>query len=123
MLNLTEDHLDRYASFADYCAAKERLFAFQTGADVAILNRDDPQVWDMRKRIKARVVSFGFAEVAQGVFATADEIVWRDSGVEERFALGAVKIHGVHNVENMMAAVAAAKCAGIARATDSTNLE
>ena len=116
MLNLTEDHLDRYASFADYCAAKERLFAFQTGADVAILNRDDPQVWDMRKRIKARVVSFGFTEVAQGVFATADEIVWRDSGVEERFMLGAVKIHGVHNVENMMAAVAAAKCAGVARA-------
>jgi len=116
MLNLTEDHLDRYASFADYCAAKERLFAFQTGADVAILNRDDPQVWDMRKRIKARVVSFGFTEVAQGVFATADEIVWRDSGVEERFVLGAVKIHGVHNVENMMAAVAAAKCAGMARA-------
>ena len=116
MLNLTEDHLDRYGSFADYRAAKERLFAFQTGADVAILNRDDPQVWDMRKRIEARVVSFGFTEVAQGVFATADEIVWRDSGVEERFALGAVKIHGVHNVENMMAAVAAAKCAGVARA-------
>src|SRR6185295_1611866 len=38
------------------------------------------------------------------------------SGVEERFMLGAVKIHGVHNVENMMAAVAAAKCAGMARA-------
>jgi UDP-N-acetylmuramoylalanine--D-glutamate ligase len=122
MLNLTEDHLDRYASFADYRAAKERLFAFQTGADVAILNRDDPQVWDMRKRIKARIVSFGFTEVAQGVFATADEIVWRDSGVEERFALGAVKIHGVHNVENMMAAVAAAKCAGMARAGIQQNL-
>ncbi len=60
---------------------------------------------------------------AQGVFATADEIVWRDSGVEERFALGAVKIHGVHNVENMMAAVAAAKCAGCRARADSTNLE
>jgi UDP-N-acetylmuramoylalanine--D-glutamate ligase len=70
----------------------------------------------MRKRIKARIVSFGFPEVAQGVFATADEIVWRDGGVEERFALSAVKIHGVHNIENMMAAVAAAKCAGMARA-------
>ena len=64
MLNITEDHLDRYATFADYCAAKERMFAAQTGADVAILNRDDPQVWGMRERIKARVVSFGFTEVA-----------------------------------------------------------
>ena len=45
LLNLTEDHLDRYASFADYCQAKERIFAAQHGADVAILNRDDPLVW------------------------------------------------------------------------------
>lgn len=115
MLNLSEDHLDRYAAFTDYAAAKERLFAFQTGTDTAILNRDDPLVWAMRPRVRSRVVSFGFGEAAEGVFATKDEIVWRDGGAEERFALGGVKIQGVHNVENMMAAVAAAKCAGLER--------
>lgn len=42
LLNLTEDHLDRYPSFNAYCEAKERIFAAQTATDVAILNRDDP---------------------------------------------------------------------------------
>ena len=113
LLNLSEDHLDRYAAFADYAAAKERLFAFQTGDDTAILNQDDPLVWAMRARVASRVLPFGFGETAQGVFATKDEIVWRDGGAEEHFALAGVKIQGVHNVENMMAAVAAAKCAGL----------
>jgi UDP-N-acetylmuramoylalanine--D-glutamate ligase len=116
LLNITEDHLDRYASFADYSAAKERIFEAQTSADVAILNRDDPLVWGMRTRIKARVVSFGFSSVADGVFTAADEIIWRDGVAEERFALGEVKLHGVHNVENMMAAIAAAKSAGVTHA-------
>ena len=115
MLNLSEDHLDRYPAFADYAAAKERLFAFQTGVDTAILNRDDPLVWAMRPRVRSRVVSFGFGAAAEGVFATKDEIVWRDGGAEKRFSLRDVKIQGVHNVENMMAAVAAAKCAGLRR--------
>jgi UDP-N-acetylmuramoylalanine--D-glutamate ligase len=113
LLNITDDHLDRYATFADYCAAKKRIFEAQTSDDVAILNRDDPLVWAMREQIHARVVSFGFSEVQSGVFAGENEIVWRDGVREERFPLGGVKIQGVHNVENMMAAIAAAKCAEI----------
>ena len=116
LLNLTEDHLDRYASFADYGAAKERIFAAQKPDDVAILNRDDPLVWEMRARMRARIVSFGWSSVEQGVYATKDEIVWRGVGSEERFALARVKIQGVHNVENLMAAIAAAKSAGVSQA-------
>jgi UDP-N-acetylmuramoylalanine--D-glutamate ligase len=114
LLNVTEDHLDRYPSFAAYRAAKERIFKAQTEADTAILNRDDPAVWQMRERIAARVVSFGFSPAAAGVSARPDEIVWRDGVTsEERFSLARVKLQGVHNVENMMAAVAAAKAAGL----------
>jgi UDP-N-acetylmuramoylalanine--D-glutamate ligase len=80
---------------------------------VAILNRDDAPVWALRERLQARVVSFGFAEVDDGVFARADEIICREGGAEERFPLNKVKIQGVHNVENMMAAIVAARCAGI----------
>ncbi|HEY1371070.1 MAG TPA: UDP-N-acetylmuramoyl-L-alanine--D-glutamate ligase [Candidatus Binatia bacterium] len=116
LLNLTEDHLDRYASFGDYCAAKERIFAAQQGDDFAVLNRDDPLVWNMKPRIRARVVSFGWSPVAEGVYATKDEIIWRGAGAEERFPLARVKIQGVHNVENLMAAIAAAKAAGAPRA-------
>jgi UDP-N-acetylmuramoylalanine--D-glutamate ligase len=116
LLNLTEDHLDRYASFGDYCAAKERIFAAQQQDDVAILNRDDPLVWEMRARVRARVVSFGWSPVEEGVYATQNEIVWRGAGREERFALARAKIQGVHNVENLMAAIAAAKAAGVSAA-------
>jgi UDP-N-acetylmuramoylalanine--D-glutamate ligase len=113
LLNLTEDHLDRYASFRDYCAAKERIFAAQQSDDVAILNCDDPLVREIGKRIRSRVISFGWSPVDEGVYATKDEIVWRGGSSEERFALARVKIQGVHNVENLMAAIAAAKAAGV----------
>jgi UDP-N-acetylmuramoylalanine--D-glutamate ligase len=115
LLNVSEDHLDRYPTFADYCRAKERIFAAQTRAELAILNRDDPLVWEMKERIQARVFSFGFGAVDEGVFATDREVVWRAGANEERFSLQNVKIQGVHNVENMMAATAAAKLAGISR--------
>lgn len=123
LLNVTEDHLDRYASFADYRAAKERIFEAQTGDDVAIINRDDLLVWDMRDRIKARVISFGFSETVEGAFAAGGEIVWRAGAKQERFPLHGAKLHGVHNLENMMAAMAAAKCAGVKSATIQQTLE
>jgi UDP-N-acetylmuramoylalanine--D-glutamate ligase len=123
LLNLTEDHLDRYADFAAYCRAKERIFASQTNDDVAVLNRDDPLVWEMRERIAARVISFGFSERREGVCAAAGEIIWRDGSSEEKFSLRRVKIQGVHNVENMMAAIAVAKAAGIQRDVIQQSLE
>jgi UDP-N-acetylmuramoylalanine--D-glutamate ligase len=123
LLNITADHLDRYPSFSAYRAAKERIFAAQTAADIAILNRDDPAVWAMSRRVKSRLISFGFAEVPVGVFANAREIVWRDGTHEEHFPLHAAKIQGVHNLENMMAAVAAAKCAGVDHAPIQQTLE
>ena len=113
LLNLTEDHLDRYPNFRAYCQAKQRIFEAQAANDIAILSRDDRLVWEMRKRIRARVVSFGFSEVDDGVFVAAREMIWRDGSREEKFPLSRVKIHGVHNVENMMAAIAAAKSAGV----------
>ena len=113
LLNLTEDHLDRYSDFRAYCRAKERIFAAQTSEDIAILNRDDPLVWAIKDRVRARVVSFGFSRVRHGVFATVEQIIWRGKDGEERFPIGRVKIQGVHNVENMMAAIAAAKALDI----------
>ena len=123
LLNVTEDHLDRYASFADYRAAKERIFETQTRDDVAIINRDDPLVWEMRDRIKARAISFGFSETPEGVFVAGGEIVWRAAAREECFSLNHAKLQGVHNLENMMAAVAAAKCAGVENVNIQQTLE
>jgi UDP-N-acetylmuramoylalanine--D-glutamate ligase len=110
---LSEDHLDRYPDFAAYCRAKERIFENQTANDVAILNRDDSRVWGMARGMPARIVSFGFSEVDEGVFVKSEEIVWRDGSTQERFPLRHVRIQGVHNVENMMAAIAVAKAIGM----------
>jgi UDP-N-acetylmuramoylalanine--D-glutamate ligase len=123
LLNVTEDHLDRYASFEDYRRAKERIFEAQNPTDFAVLNRDDPLVWRLAERLKAKVVSFGFAEVSEGVFAAGDALVWRDRLKEETFPLARVKIQGMHNVENMMAAISAAKLAGLAREPIQETLE
>lgn len=109
LLNVTEDHLDRYPNFAGYCEAKARIFHRQEAEDIAILNRDDPVVWSLRQGIRARVVSFGWQEARAGVSATAEEIIWRDERGEERFPLSRARIRGVHNVENLMAAVAVAQ--------------
>jgi len=113
LLNLTEDHLDRYPDFVSYGDAKKRIFTAQTGADIAVLNRDDPLVWPLRERVRSRVVSFGWEEVRDGVYATSGEMIWRRESREEKFSLARVKIQGVHNVENMMAAIAAVKSVGV----------
>ena len=123
LLNLSEDHLDRYANFAAYCRAKERIFAAQGKDDVAVLNRDDPLVWALRDRVQARVVPFGFDEVKEGVHALSDAIIWRDGAKEEKFPLDGVKIQGVHNVENMMAAIAVAKAVGVSQTAIQKTLE
>jgi len=113
LLNLTVDHLDRYASLAAYGETKARIASAQNENDVAVLNRDDPWVWALRAKIDAHVVSFGWSETPVGVFAAAHEIVWRGGGSEERFSLEKVKLHGLHNVENLMAAIAAVKAVGV----------
>jgi UDP-N-acetylmuramoylalanine--D-glutamate ligase len=113
LLNISEDHLDRYPDLAAYADAKQRIFAAQNEQDIAILNRDDSRVWAMRQQLRSQVVSIGFCEVPNGVFAERDAIVWRDGRGEEKFSLAAVKIKGVHNVENVMAAIAATKAVGV----------
>ncbi len=112
-LNLSEDHLDRHDGLANYGAVKARIFAAQQSDDVAVLNRDDPWVWGLRRRLAARRVSFGWSEAAEGAFATADAVVWRGGAAEERFPRTDLRLPGVHNVENVMAAVCAVKAVGV----------
>jgi len=113
LLNLSEDHLDRYAGFATYAEVKGRIFSAQTNQDLAVLNREDPWVWSLRERVRARVISFGWDEVSQGVFATGSHLVWREENNEEHFSLSRVRIQGIHNVENLMAAIAVGKFLGV----------
>lgn len=113
LLNLTPDHLDRYDSFEEYAAAKMRLFANQLDRDSAILNADDSQV---TKRMPSRQKVFWFSRqkrVASGAFLRHGEIIFRRDGEEVALAKREdILLHGQHNVENVLAACAAAYLAG-----------
>lgn len=113
LLNITEDHLDRYSKYEDYIEAKARIFKNQTPEDTAILNRDDPIVMRYAQKVKPKKFLFSLREaVAEGSFFNGKDIVLRLGGKEESFAMSGSPLKGIHNVENMMAAVVAARCFG-----------
>lgn len=115
LLNISEDHLDRYATYQDYINAKLRMFENQTAEDFAVLNMDDPLVWHCAKELKARVFPFSRKhELAEGIYCIDREIVCRHDGVESRFPTAGFKLQGVHNLENIMAALACSLLLGCA---------
>jgi UDP-N-acetylmuramoylalanine--D-glutamate ligase len=113
LLNVTPDHLDRHASFADYRETKARLFAAQTAADTAVVNREDPEAWRVTAALRARVVGFGTRPDTVGAFASEGVVGLRLPDVrEERYSLARTRLTGRHNLENILAAVATARAAG-----------
>jgi UDP-N-acetylmuramoylalanine--D-glutamate ligase len=107
LLNITEDHLDRYATYQEYIDAKERIFENQTGEDFAILNMDDPIVGACGNRVRARVVPMSQrAELEQGIYYQGGCITFAWGGRKEIFPTASFRLKGVHNIENIMAALA-----------------
>ena len=101
MLNLSEDHFDRYAGMADYAAAKARVF-FGTG--VQVLNRDDAASRAMAQPGR-EVVTFGLDAPPRATdFGVVSGSLVRGNGVICEVA--ALPIHGLHNVSNALAACA-----------------
>lgn len=105
MLNLSEDHLDRYRSLDEYGAAKARVFL---GAGVQVVNRDDPRSQAMA-RGGAKVVSFGLD--AKGDFGLQDGVLLHRGAPILR--AGELQIHGLHNVANALAACALSHSLGV----------
>jgi UDP-N-acetylmuramoylalanine--D-glutamate ligase len=112
-LNLTADHLDRHHTLEAYGSAKARIFENQTEADRAVLNADDPATTPLAPT-KPQVYWFSRKQrVAQGAFVKENEIVFRHDGEEEVVLnLRDIPLAGAHNVENVLAAVAATRLAG-----------
>ena len=114
LLNLTQDHLDRHGSFEAYGRMKMRMFENQTEEDAAILNADNAAAAQYAPS-RPRVFWFSRQKrVASGCFLRDDEIVFRSDGSEtvllRRRDIG---LRGDHNVENVLAAAAAAKLVGV----------
>lgn len=108
-VNVTPDHLDRHHTFAAYAAAKRRLFETQGAGDWAVLNADDPTVRGYAAGISSTPVWFS---------VEGREAEWRlkgdriERGGEGLMPAREIPLRGRHNIENVMAAAAAAHLAG-----------
>lgn len=115
VLNITPDHLNRHKTLENYIATKERIFENQTEEDICILNYEDETCRKMAQKTKANVFFFSsINELERGIYLKNDHIIlkWEDKN-EIVINISDLQILGIHNYENVMAAVAAAVCANI----------
>jgi len=114
LLNITEDHLDRYSDFQEYIRAKARIFENQGKEDTALLNADDPLTFQFAHRVESQVLLFSAQRpVPVGSFLEKGAIFYQEAdGKRTRYDLTRLKIQGAHNLENLMAAVAVGHICG-----------
>lgn len=113
-LNVTPNHLDRYDFFSDYAAAKHRIFMNQTPEDLAVLNADNEVTAGWASGLRAHVAMFSVVkELDEGLFLRGRELVSRSGGKERVLTTrDEIAIRGLHNVENVLAAMAAGLACG-----------
>jgi UDP-N-acetylmuramoylalanine--D-glutamate ligase len=120
ILNITPDHLDRHGTFENYAMAKERIFGAQTPDDFLVLNGDDPRVQQAAGRARSQVFWFSRSKmVRQGTAVVNGAIAFRaneQASFEPVLPVSDIPLKGEHNVENVLAAVCAARLAGVSNA-------
>ena len=113
LLNITPDHMDRYPNFDAYAAAKYRIFRNQQKSDIAIVNASERRAVPRGPAI-ARTWKFSASQrVEEGAFLDGDAMVLRVGGEERRIPRASLKLAGLANVENALAAWLAARAAGV----------
>ncbi len=117
ILNITPDHLARHGSMENYIAAKERIFANQNAGDILVLNADDDAAHRCAARASSKVYWFSRSRVVrQGAFVHQDMVVYvaqEGAAMEPVVPVAAIPLKGAHNLENVLAAVCAARLAGV----------
>ncbi len=117
LLNVTCDHVDYHGSFEAYRSIKALIFANQNAAEYAILNAEDAEQKSMAPHIGAKIALFSSAkEIQRGMHLRGDDLIFKSfDGSEEMYPRSMIKLPGLHNVENIMAAVMAARFCGCGR--------
>ncbi len=113
--NLAPNHLDVHKDYAEYIAAKENIFTHQTQEDTAVFNADNEVTRSFFGRERGRALAFSRrGPVERGAYLDDDpagpgQAIWmsNEEGSRAVLPLADIKLPGVHNVENYMAAAAA----------------
>lgn len=106
LLNLSSDHLDRYADLDSYYLAKLEMFRNMNASDFAILNADDAEVCRLTSNINATKVWFSAqGRDVRGLVREGDCLYWNWNGTAVRLPLSQLQLPGEHNIENAMAAL------------------
>ncbi len=117
VLNITPNHLDRHGTMETYTAAKARILEYQSSADTAILNRQDTGSWNLRSRVKGKLLTFGESLSTSdeaGTFIENDQVMYIENSKKENLLpVSEIQLRGRHNVRNVLAACAIAKAAGL----------
>src|ERR1700738_3742390 len=117
VLNITPDHLDRHGNFETYAAAKARITERQTAEDFLVLNAEDKGAQMVALKTKAQIFWFsGRRPIKQGAFVHGESILFvprEGAKAEPVMPVSDIHLKGSHNVENVLAAVCAARRAKI----------
>lgn len=115
LLNITEDHLNRHGTMAQYVKLKQRIFENQTETDIAVLNMDDELLMKMVPKLKGRVAFFSRTQqVENGACVEDGKIIWKWDGLRSPICdADSILIPGPHNLENALAATCVASAMGV----------
>ncbi|NMA92474.1 MAG: UDP-N-acetylmuramoyl-L-alanine--D-glutamate ligase [Firmicutes bacterium] len=112
-LNFEEDHLDYHGSLERYFEAKSNILKNQTAVDYAVLNAGDPRVASLAGRVRGNLVWFKRGLLERGFGVQGEQMVlFRPGEVQPICRLAEIALPGEHNLENALAAAAAAWAAG-----------
>ncbi len=115
VLNITPDHLDRHHTMENYCRAKEDIARNQSKEQVCVLNYEDTYTREFAERCKARTVFFASAHELPDGFYYKDEYIYKaeNSATVRLMNIHEMNLLGIHNIENVMAAIAMADAYGV----------
>ncbi len=116
ILNITPDHLNRHHTMENYIAVKEAIAKNQTSEETCVLNYEDENTRAFGGVTKASVIYFSSARVLEkGIYTDKDDIYFADGiqAPQKLMNIHDMKLIGLHNVENVMAAIAMAESFGV----------
>jgi len=114
--NIYPDHLNYYKSMQEYIADKKHIFLYQKKGDSCVINNDSEEIKKFENEIKYQLIKFSKNKISEGkAVYLENEAIYYNDGIDEKKVIDIkdIKLKGKHNLENVMAAVAAAKAVGV----------